>query len=216
MSPAAAQAIPQDLSGRSVLDIGCRDGLHATEMKRRGATRVVGIDTSEGNLALARETAAARGAEIDFRRMAVYELGALGERFDVVLFLGGLSHLRYPLLALDLIYEHAAADLLVVQTLLRGASVVHRLEDDYPFAKTAVFVSDFRRSAPACSPPTSSSIRHADRVTPSAPDAARIIRICARASARKGWITRATTSPSTRWATTSSRRSRSSRWTTGC
>jgi tRNA (mo5U34)-methyltransferase len=139
MNPAAAHAIPQDLSGRSVLDIGCGDGLYAMETKRRGAARVVAIDTSEGNLALARETASARGAKIDFRRMAVYELGTIGERFDLVLFLGGLSHLRYPLLALDLIYEHAAADLLVVQTLLRGASVVHRLEEDYPFAQTAVF-----------------------------------------------------------------------------
>ena len=139
ITAAARHAIPQDLRGKSVLDIGCGDGRYATEMKRRGAARVVAIDTSEGSLALARETASAHGAEIDFRRMAVYELGALGERFDVVLFLGGLSHLRYPLLALDVIYEHAAADLLVVQTLLRGASLVHRVEDDYPFAQTAVF-----------------------------------------------------------------------------
>ena len=35
-----------------------------------------------------------------------------------------------------------------------------------------------------------------------------IIRICARASARTGWTTRATTWPCTRWGTTSSRRSR--------
>ncbi len=139
MNAAATHAIPQDLRGRTVLDIGCREGVYAMETKRRGATRVVAIDTSEASLALARYTAAARGAEIDFRRMAVYELPALGERFDVVLFLGGLSHLRYPLLALDLIYEHAAADLLVVQTLLRGSGVVHRLEDDYPLAQTAVF-----------------------------------------------------------------------------
>ena len=34
---------------------------------------------------------------------------ALGERFDVVLFLGVLYHLRHPLLALDLIREHVVA-----------------------------------------------------------------------------------------------------------
>src|SRR5690554_16923 len=37
-------AIPADLSGRSVLDIGCNVGFYSIEMKRRGAERVLGID----------------------------------------------------------------------------------------------------------------------------------------------------------------------------
>src|SRR5438093_979251 len=40
-----ADAIPADLSGRTVLDIGCNAGFYAIEMKRRGAERVVGIDS---------------------------------------------------------------------------------------------------------------------------------------------------------------------------
>ena len=32
-----AAAIPKDLSGKSVLDIGCNAGFYAMEMKRRGA-----------------------------------------------------------------------------------------------------------------------------------------------------------------------------------
>ena len=43
-----------------------------------------------------------------------------GERFDVVLFMGVLYHLRHPLLALDLIHEHVASDLLVFQSMQRG------------------------------------------------------------------------------------------------
>ena len=39
-----AHAIPPDLTGRTVLDIGCNGGFYAIEMKRRGAERVVGID----------------------------------------------------------------------------------------------------------------------------------------------------------------------------
>jgi tRNA (mo5U34)-methyltransferase len=35
-------AIPEDLSGKSVLDIGCNGGFYAIEMKRRGADRVLG------------------------------------------------------------------------------------------------------------------------------------------------------------------------------
>src|SRR3954469_1886008 len=38
-------AIPADLRGRTVLDIGCNAGFYSIEMKRRGADRVVGIDS---------------------------------------------------------------------------------------------------------------------------------------------------------------------------
>ncbi|MBV9769301.1 MAG: DUF1698 domain-containing protein, partial [Bryobacterales bacterium] len=49
-----ADAIPGDLSGKSVLDIGCNAGFYSLEMKRRGADRVVGIDHDEVYLAQAR------------------------------------------------------------------------------------------------------------------------------------------------------------------
>src|ERR671935_2828170 len=49
-----AHAIPADLGGRSVLDIGCNGGFYAIEMKRRGADRVVAIDSDERYLAQAR------------------------------------------------------------------------------------------------------------------------------------------------------------------
>jgi tRNA (mo5U34)-methyltransferase len=42
-----ADEISPDLSGRSVLDIGCNAGFYSIEMKRRGAARVVGIDSDE-------------------------------------------------------------------------------------------------------------------------------------------------------------------------
>ena len=35
-----APAIPQDLTGATVLDIGCNGGFHSIEFKRRGASRV--------------------------------------------------------------------------------------------------------------------------------------------------------------------------------
>src|SRR5437588_12990994 len=49
-----ANAIPSDLSGRTVLDIGCNAGFYSIEMKRRGADRVIGIDFDERYLAQAR------------------------------------------------------------------------------------------------------------------------------------------------------------------
>ena len=115
-----ADAIPQDLTGRTVLDIGCNAGFYSIEMKRRGAARVLGVDSDERYLAQARFAAEVHGLDIEFRSLSVYEVATLGEKFDVVIFMGVLYHLRHPLLALDLIREHVAKDLLVFQSMQRG------------------------------------------------------------------------------------------------
>jgi tRNA (mo5U34)-methyltransferase len=132
-------ALPADLTGKTVLDIGCNAGFYSIEMKRRGAERVVAIDFDETYLAQARFAAGVLDANIEFRQMSVYDVGALGERFDVVLFLGVLYHLRHPLLALDLIHEHVAGDLLVCQSMQRGPAEMMAVEPDYPFAETEIF-----------------------------------------------------------------------------
>ena len=134
-----SHALPQDLSGRTVLDIGCNAGFHAIEMKRRGAARVVGIDTDERYLAQARFAAEVAGAEIEFRRLSTYDVGALGERFDVVLFMGVLYHLRHPLLALDLIHAHVARDILVFQSMQRGSRRSGPVLEDYAFEDESPF-----------------------------------------------------------------------------
>ncbi|UYW26513.1 TIGR04290 family methyltransferase [Methylorubrum extorquens] len=128
-----ASALPADLTGKSVLDIGCNGGFYSIEMKRRGASRVLGLDSDERYLAQARFAASHLGHDIEFRNLSVYDVGALAERFDVVLFMGVLYHLRHPLLALDLIHEHVAGDLLVFQSMLRGSSQVEPVADDYDF-----------------------------------------------------------------------------------
>lgn len=132
-------ALPQDLSGLSILDVGCNGGFYAIEMARRGARRVVAIDSDEAYLAQARYAAQACGARIEFARLSVYDVAALGERFDIVLFMGVFYHLRHPLLALDLIQHHAARDLLVFQSMLRGSGEIAQVAEDYDFAQTAHF-----------------------------------------------------------------------------
>jgi tRNA (mo5U34)-methyltransferase len=131
--------IPQDLTGKSVLDIGCNAGFYSIEMKRRGADRVVGLDSDETYLAQARFAAEVNQMHIDFHLMSVYEVPSLRERFDVVLFMGVLYHLRHPLLALDLLYDHAVKDLLIFQSMLRGAATVPELKSDYHFWETDIF-----------------------------------------------------------------------------
>jgi tRNA (mo5U34)-methyltransferase len=134
-----AAAIPADLRGRTVLDIGCNAGFYSQEMKRRGADRVLGIDTDERYLAQARFAAGVADLDIEFRRLSVYELPSLGETFDVVLFMGVLYHLRYPLLALDLLHEFAVRDTMVFQSMLRGSPVAESVAPDYPFEETSIF-----------------------------------------------------------------------------
>jgi tRNA (mo5U34)-methyltransferase len=135
-----AAHLPADLTGKSVLDIGCNAGFYSMEMKRRGADRVLGIDSDERYLAQARLAGEALSFEdVEFRKLDVYDVGALGERFDVVIFMGVLYHLRHPLLALDLIHEHAAGDLLIFQSMQRGSKQVLALEEDYDFNETEPF-----------------------------------------------------------------------------
>jgi tRNA (mo5U34)-methyltransferase len=134
-----ASAIPQDLTGKSVLDIGCNAGFYSMEMKRRGAARVLGVDFDEDYLAQARFAAKVTGLDIEFRQLSVYDVGKLGEKFDVVLFMGVLYHLRHPLLALDLIHQHVARDFFLFQSMQRGSEKIDSLQDDYDFWQTEIF-----------------------------------------------------------------------------
>ena len=115
-----AHAIPADLSGKTVLDIGCNAGFYSIQMKLRNAARVLAIDLDPDYLRQARFAAETIGVNIEFAEMSAYDIGLLGERFDIVLFLGVLYHLRHPLLALDLIREHVVRDIFVCQSMQRG------------------------------------------------------------------------------------------------
>jgi tRNA (mo5U34)-methyltransferase len=127
-------ALPADLTGKSVLDIGCNAGFYSVEMKRRGAARVLGIDSDDRYLAQARLATSALGfTGVEFAKLSVYDVAAIGETFDLVIFMGVLYHLRHPLLALDLIREHVAGDMLLFQTMQQGSSEVADVPADHPF-----------------------------------------------------------------------------------
>lgn len=112
-----APSIPENLNGWTALDIGCNGGYYTFELARRGAS-VVGIDVDPKYLAQARWAAAKFSVEdrVEFRRMQVYDLMHASETFDLVLFMGVFYHLRYPLLALDIISQ-LVRRMLVFQTL---------------------------------------------------------------------------------------------------
>jgi tRNA (mo5U34)-methyltransferase len=91
--------IPADLTGKRVLDIGAWDGWFSFEMERRGA-QVVALDCWDNPRF--REMHSIYGSRVEYIQMDAMEISPenLG-RFDVVLFLGVLYHLKHPLLALE-------------------------------------------------------------------------------------------------------------------
>ena len=109
-----AHVIPADLRGKSVLDIGCNAGFYGIEMGKRGASRVVGIDTDDVYLDQARFAARVNGVDLELHNMGVYDVWRLCERFDLVILMGVLYHLRHPMLALDLLRQHVLGDMLLL------------------------------------------------------------------------------------------------------
>lgn len=137
--------LPQDLSGASVLDIGCNGGFYSIEMKRRGAARVVGIDVDDRYLNQARFAAETLGLEIEFRKESVYNVDQISGQFDYVFFMGVLYHLRYPLYALDKVVQKVGGKL-IFQTMIRGSETTHCWDENYHFWNKKIFEdADFPR-----------------------------------------------------------------------
>ena len=108
--------LPQSLAGRRALDIGCNAGFYSFELARLGA-EVTGIDHNPHYLRQAMWAAEKMGVtRASFRQNQVYDLAHWRERFDVILFMGVFYHLRYPLLALDIL-ARLKPEILIFQTL---------------------------------------------------------------------------------------------------
>ena len=91
--------IPEDLTGKRVLDVGAWDGWFSFEMERRGA-HVLAVDSAKNTRLL--EARQLLGSRIDYQiadicRLTAKDVGT----FDIVLFFGVLYHLKHPLLALE-------------------------------------------------------------------------------------------------------------------
>jgi len=132
------KALPQDLTGATVLDIGCNGGFYSIQMKQRGAERVLGIDVDDRYLEQARFAAETLGLDIEFEKRSVYAVEEVPGQFDYVLFMGVFYHLRYPLFALDKVIKKVGGNL-VFQTMVRGSDRIRRWEKDYPFWNEEIF-----------------------------------------------------------------------------
>jgi len=108
--------LPEDLAGRSVLDVGCNAGFYAVELKRRGASRVVGVDSQRNLIRQAEFVREVLSLDIEYRRASVYDLDPRASgQFDITLALGLIYHCKHLVLALEKLFA-VTRELLVVET----------------------------------------------------------------------------------------------------
>jgi tRNA (mo5U34)-methyltransferase len=127
-----------DLSGKSVLDIGCSSGFFSLKLKELGAGYVLGVDAGEQPKAIdqARFAADTLGLDVDFRTHSVYDLQSIGRQFDIVLFMGVLYHLRHPLLALE-----------AIRPLCLGTAIVQTITTSHKRSFKELDASDLQNSS---------------------------------------------------------------------
>lgn len=108
--------LPDDLTGRRVLDVGAWHGCFSFECERRGAAEVVALSLEDPDAVGFTRLKAVLGSQVRYVRGSAYTLdrSELGE-FDIVLFLGVLYHLHHPLLAIDRL-RGVCRDLVLIET----------------------------------------------------------------------------------------------------
>lgn len=79
--PAMAKMLP-DLTGKTVLDLGCGYGHNCIDFVNRGAMRVVGVDISKKMLEVAKSESADK--KIKYVNMSMTDIGKLDESFDFI------------------------------------------------------------------------------------------------------------------------------------
>ena len=87
-----SQIIPDDLTGKSILDLGCSDGFYSFLCEQRNANRILATDDEEfkqynivhkNNIKLCKHLL---DSKIEYKKLDVYNVDSLAEKFDFVLF----------------------------------------------------------------------------------------------------------------------------------
>lgn len=131
-------SIPEDLTGWKVLDIGCNAGFYTFELAKRGAY-VTGIDLDDHYLKQASWLAEILNLQdkVEFRQMQVYDLMKEEGQYDLIWFMGVFYHLRYPLLALDIVAQKVNK-MMVFQTLSLQEKEEIEPEGDYGYNERGI------------------------------------------------------------------------------
>ncbi len=118
-STTAAMIFPDDMTGKTVLDLGSKFGYFCFEAQKRGADRVLGVDVDADSIRKARLLADCMGAKVAFEQFDI-EKDSIEEKFDYVLCLNLLHHMRNPLSLLELLIDIAKERLILEVASLGG------------------------------------------------------------------------------------------------
>ena len=113
-----SQVIPDDLTGKNILDVGCADGFYSFLCEQRNANRILAIDyegfdiqkkmsesekeINTNNFELHKKFL---DSKVEYRNLDVYDIDLINETFDFVLFFGVYYHLENLISALKKIYS---------------------------------------------------------------------------------------------------------------
>ena len=113
-----SQVIPDDLTGKNILDVGCTDGFYSFLCEQRNANRMLAIDyegfdkhkkmpesakkINPNNFELYKKLL---DSKVEYRKLDVYNIDLIKETFDFVLFFGVYYHLENLISALKKIYS---------------------------------------------------------------------------------------------------------------
>jgi tRNA (mo5U34)-methyltransferase len=130
--------IPKDMKGWKALDVGCNAGFYSIELAKRGA-HVTGIDLDPHYLKQAEWVAQQFGLkeQISLEQKQVYDLARDENEYDLVWFMGVFYHLRYPMLALDILASKVKR-YMVFQTLSMPGDEIYQTPDDLPIHQRVV------------------------------------------------------------------------------
>jgi len=109
----AAWRFPDDLTGKTVLDIGCADGGFSTAALKRGAASVLAIDEQK-TFGMTEIDASCEFPSLEFRNVDLFSDAFMAlPRFDFIIFTGVLYHVHDMLEALKRVRLRAAGTVLL-------------------------------------------------------------------------------------------------------
>ena len=113
-----SQIIPVDLTGKSILDVGCSDGFYSFLCEQRNANRILGIDYEGFDLQKKMPESEKKinannfklykkflDSKVEYRNLDVNDIDMIKEIFDFVLFFGIYYHLENLISVLQKIYS---------------------------------------------------------------------------------------------------------------
>ena len=121
-----ASHVPNDLKGKTVLDLGGNAGFFSIQMKLRGAERCVLVDPFVEFLSQAKFAAEQFRVVLELVNDDAHTYClTTEERFDYIIFLGLMYHLKYPGLVLDRLAE------MTKERIFIQSNIIGSVQQDY-------------------------------------------------------------------------------------